>query len=204
MEIKHFWKTVPGWFQHLKTFDLILNEIPDNNFIFVEIGTFMGRSLSYFTVESIIRNKIGKIYSVDTFSGSQEHLDSNSPFFIPELVKDKDFLYNEYTRYTSSIKRYINTIRKQSTDAALDFENNSIDAIYLDAAHDYNSVSQDLESWYPKLKNEKVLLFGDDWTWTTVRKAVTDFATNKKLQIYITEPNEYLVTNEKIHTLARA
>lgn len=195
MTYSHFWTSVPGWFNHVRTFNLILDMIP-NNFVFAEIGTFMGRGLSYFTVESLLRMKSGEIYAIDTFQGSEEHLNENSPHFIPALKEDVNFLLKQYKKHTSDIREYITTIQNESTVAAKSFRDEYFDAIYLDGAHDYKSVLEDLESWYPKLKQDKILLFGDDWDWDTVRRAVEDFVKDKdQLKIFITEPNEYLITN---------
>tara|TARA_B100001093_G_scaffold480772_1_gene510957 strand:- start:392 stop:916 length:525 start_codon:yes stop_codon:yes gene_type:complete len=171
-----------------------------NNFVFAEIGTFMGRGLSYFTVESLLRMKSGEIYAIDTFQGSEEHLNKNSPHFIPALKEDVNFLLKEYKKHTSDIREYITTIQNESTVAAKSFRDEYFDAIYLDGAHDYKSVLEDLESWYPKLKQDKILLFGDDWGWDTVRRAVEDFVKDKdQLKIFITEPNEYLITNLELN-----
>ena len=196
MKYSHFWPSIPGWFGHAATFNLILDMIPNDQFLFAEIGTFMGRGLSYFVVESLIREKTGKIYAIDTFKGSEEHLNEDSPFYIPALKKDPDFLFKKYKEYTKTIQDYIITIQNESTKAAESFEDEYFDAIYLDAAHDYDNVMADLQAWSPKLKPDKFLLFGDDWNWDTVRQAVEDFvADNTELKIFITEPNEYVITN---------
>lgn len=44
-------------------------------------------------------------------------------------------------------------MRKQlSREAVTAFENESLDFVYIDAEHDYNSVREDLNIWWPKLK----------------------------------------------------
>lgn len=171
-----------------------LDRIPDDQFLFVEIGTFLGRSISYFVVESINRNKNGKIYAVDTFDGSSEHLDPSNPSYIKELVEDKDYLYNTYKENIKSIDSYITTIRSTSVEASQQFKDNSIDAIYLDAAHDYDSVLTDLNAWYPKMKQDNLIILGDDWTWETVRSAVVDFSKSNNLTVFLPEHNEYIIT----------
>ena len=42
-------------------------------------------------------------------------------------------------------------IRNYSTLAALDFSNNSVDFVYVDARHDYCGTKEDIEAWWPKL-----------------------------------------------------
>jgi len=46
---------------------------------------------------------------------------------------------------------------KTSVEAAKDFLDGSLDFVYIDAAHDYISVKQDIEAWRPKIKSGGVL-----------------------------------------------
>jgi hypothetical protein len=65
-------------------------------------------------------------------------------------------------------------IRKKSNLAYLDFENNSIDAVYIDGNHSYEAVMEDIKYWSPKVK-EGGLLIGDDYlAFEGVKKAVND------------------------------
>jgi hypothetical protein len=43
-------------------------------------------------------------------------------------------------------------IRELSVSASTLFKDESLDFVYLDAAHDYKNVMNDLEAWYPKVK----------------------------------------------------
>lgn len=43
-------------------------------------------------------------------------------------------------------------IRKRSVQAAKDIANWSLDFVYIDAAHDYRNVLQDMDAWFPKVK----------------------------------------------------
>ena len=56
------------------------------------------------------------------------------------------------------------------------------DVIYIDAAHEYESVKQDL-SLYMKLLNENGMIFGDDYSinWPGVVKAVDELILHKKI-----------------------
>ncbi len=61
----------------------------------------------------------------------------------------------KYQETINRLKKYgnkIKLIRNFSTNAAVEFDNNSIDFIYIDARHDYCGVYEDLSSYYPKLK----------------------------------------------------
>ena len=46
-------------------------------------------------------------------------------------------------------------------NAAKLFQDNSLDFVYIDSAHDYEHTKEDLETWYPKVKKGG-LFCGDD------------------------------------------
>lgn len=51
---------------------------------------------------------------------------------------------------------------KYSVEATKDFENDSLDFVYIDADHFYGTVKEDLEAWGPKVK-EGGILCGHDY-----------------------------------------
>jgi len=48
-------------------------------------------------------------------------------------------------------------IRKSSSDAAKEFEQESVDLVFIDANHSYESVKNDIDLWLPKVKRGGVL-----------------------------------------------
>lgn len=74
--------------------------------------------------------------------------------------------------------------RDYSVNAARNFKDSSLDYIYIDGRHDYAGVKEDLEAWYPKLR-EGGLFAGHDFVpdgiLSTgdfgVQKGVSEFAT---------------------------
>jgi len=52
---------------------------------------------------------------------------------------------------TKDIKNIVK-VRKSSIEAAKDFKDKSLDAVYIDAEHDENSVRSDIKTWRPKVK----------------------------------------------------
>ena len=70
-------------------------------------------------------------------------------------------------------------INKFSADASKDFEDGSLDFAFIDANHQYESVKEDIELWYPKVRSGG-LFCGHDYggrrrSWG-VKKAVDEFA----------------------------
>ena len=63
----------------------------------------------------------------------------------------------QYPEFEQRLKEKINSnvvnfVQASSIEYADLIENNSVDFVYIDAEHDYDSVKQDLSVWFPKVK----------------------------------------------------
>lgn len=81
-------------------------------------------------------------------------------------------------------------IRDMSCNVSENFADNSLDFVYIDADHKYDSVLADIRAWWPKIKSGGILC-GDDYTDSGVEEfgvipAVNDFATANKLKFGLT------------------
>lgn len=79
-------------------------------------------------------------------------------------------------------------IKKYSHDAINDFDDQSLDFVYIDANHKYESVMQDMELWFPKVKQGGLLSghdcidgYAPDSALFGVLSAVTDFCAKHNL-----------------------
>ena len=61
-----------------------------------------------------------------------------------------------------------------SVEASKLYEDGSLDFIFIDGAHDYKSVKEDVEHWFPKLKIGGYIS-GDDYAWPSVSSAVDEY-----------------------------
>jgi hypothetical protein len=156
-------------------FDFIIPLIP-SNFNWVELGSWTGKSASYCVVELVNLNKTGKFYCVDSWEGGEEHTDIN-------IVKNKE-LKNIFLNNIKPIDKYIIPVQSISWDAALNFNDNSLDFCYVDAGHTYECVKNDIAAWWPKIKPGSYF-GGDDYTkgWPGVQKAVQEFGKENNLKI---------------------
>jgi len=84
----------------------------------------------------------------------------------------------------SPIKDKIETIQSISWEAAIHFEDSSLDFCYVDAGHTYEDVTKDLNTWWPKIK-PGMYFGGDDYTkgYKGLQQAVWDFFDPKKIKV---------------------
>jgi SAM-dependent methyltransferase len=168
------WEHVPGWFAHTEVFKKYIEEIPSESTV-VEVGCFMGRSTCYIAELIKKSNKDVKFYAIDTFDGSQTeqcHIDistqltANNSSFLQEYEKHLDYC---------KVSQYVQTIRGTSLNSCNEFDDSSIDIIYVDASHEYSDVLADITAWYPKLKQNGIIC-GDDYNhFPGVSKAVHEY-----------------------------
>jgi len=165
--MKHSYFKIPGWFNYSETYDIIVDQIPDDGKI-VEIGSFLGRSTHYLATSLVNANKENvKIYCVDTFEGSTEHANIKLP-------KDFSSIFRDNLQYFIG-RNMVNVCQGRSDEKRiLDmFEDNSVDYIMVDGAHEYDAVQDDILNWWPKLK-ENGTMVGDDYLLNSVATAVKD------------------------------
>jgi hypothetical protein len=119
----------------------------------VEVGTFKGEFS-----KDIMENWDGTLYMVDVWRplSNEEYLDASN---------HDNFVNGVYGEAMNNIKGFEDRaimVRATSEIASHMFEDNSLDFVYIDANHAYDYVVQDIELWYPKVK-EGGYLCGHDY-----------------------------------------
>ena len=109
----------------------------------VEVGVLEGQNsesaLKYCPIE--------KLYLVDPFKSYHDHV-GNLSNINQNLF---DIIYKRVCERFETDDR-VDIIRKPSVEASRDFEDNSLDFVYLDGNHAEKAVREDLRAWMPKLK----------------------------------------------------
>jgi predicted O-methyltransferase YrrM len=165
--MEHFYnKIISGenWFDFQKLYKEMVEISPDNSH-FVEVGVWKGMSASYMAVEIINSNKNIKFDCVDTW----EFFD----WFTDISKGSYEDIYEIFLKNINPVKDYINVVKKISWEAASDYTNESLDFIFIDASHDYESVKKDITSWLPKLKIGSIIA-GHDYYHNPVFNAVNE------------------------------
>lgn len=167
--MEHFFNKIEGWFSFGELYKNAVYNAKDGD-VFVEVGSWKGRSAAFMSVEIINSGKKIDFFCIDSWSGDKSG-----------GLKGID-TYDKFLDNMKNVLDRIKIIRKLSVDASTDFLDKSIDFIFIDASHDYESVLEDIRHWYPKLKDNGTIA-GHDAHVSDVKKAVEEYAKeiNKKV-----------------------
>lgn len=114
------------------------------NATFVEAGSWKGHSASI--IGKVVKQNGGRLYCIDHWQGNEGTKNV-------DRAQDKDIqAIFEHNMKTLELWDYITAIKSDSVTASAQFDNNSIDFLFLDADHRYQPFMDELKAWYPKLK----------------------------------------------------
>lgn len=132
--MEHYWNKgdVEGYFTWPDFYARIAREVPQGAEI-VELGTCGGMSAACLGVELVNAGKRASVHLVDT---------------------------NDQTVARAALKplagaegvRFVHYAHTLSWDAAAKFADGSVDVVFVDADHAYESVAKDIAAWWPKVK----------------------------------------------------
>jgi predicted O-methyltransferase YrrM len=174
--MEHFYKTLSGenWFNYEEFYRFVIEQLPSESKM-VEVGSWLGRSISYFVVESKNNNKQTHCYCVDIWEPYSEIKDN--PVF------QNGGAYETFISNINPISDSITPIRGKSIEISKTFDDDFFDFIFIDAAHDYENVLNDIKNWFPKLK-KNCIIGGHDYYYTNeVAKAVNDFFGESNIKV---------------------
>lgn len=115
----------------------------------VEIGSYKGRS-----THALLSGCEGTVWAVDPFKDF-----NNNEDYYPEFWKNVGGFKN------------LKVLKMKSEEATKQFEDKSIDMVFIDGGHTYEEVKQDIELWLPKTKK---IICGHDYQGDDVKKAVDE------------------------------
>ena len=121
-----------------------------------QIGLEVGVEYGYFT-EQLLSNWDGKMVCVDYWDKQE-----NDEYNEPVNYKDFSHMLIDFTLRIKKFEDRVLVIKNKSKVASNFFPDEYFDFIFIDANHSYESVKEDLNIWWPKLKS-KGLFSGHDW-----------------------------------------
>lgn len=174
MAIKTY-EDIPGYFDYQEFYKHVVEKFSGGTF--VEVGAWFGRSTAYFAQLIIDSSKSINLYVVDTWKGS-----ANEPGHLNTVANRGGSIYRKFVNNMRElgVDRVITTMEMLSIDAALEFEDASVDMVFLDAEHSYTAVKEDISAWYPKVRTGGILA-GHDYclAWPGVKQAVDELLPSK-------------------------
>lgn len=166
-----------GWnFKH-QIFDDLVEQVRPK--VIIEVGTWKGASALRMARACKRLGLNTKIYCVDTWLGAVEFWTdlSHTPERDLMLVNGYPQIYYQFLS---------NVIHEGFTDMIIPIPNTSAtgakilkhlgvvaDLIYIDGSHEYEDVKSDIDK-YMTLLNWSGVMFGDDYGWADVKKAVDE------------------------------
>jgi len=167
---QHFWHTIFGHFESHDTafYKMMIDRVPGPAH-FVEVGSYYGRSGAYMAVEAANSGKGIQFDCVDTWLGSEEHQQDTA------VIEGK--LFETFTSNMKPAEGLYKPVRMPSVQAATLYEDNSLDFVFIDAAHDYENVKADIIAWLPKVKVGGIL-GGHDFGHPPLNQAVFELLQN--------------------------
>jgi len=171
--MEHFYKNVDSenWFNYEDLYSSIVSKFGTNSH-FVEVGVWKGMSACFMAVEILNSGKNIKFDCIDTW----DYVPTSS-----EIIEEKfNNLFDTFKKNIEPVKDVINIIKSLSWEGASKYDDESLDFVFIDAGHDYESVSKDLNAWYPKIKKGGTIA-GHDYHYDAgVYPAVNEFFFGKE------------------------
>jgi hypothetical protein len=177
------WHDIAGWFTWRSAQEEAVHWFPDGS-CFVEVGTYLGRSVCSLGEVVERSGKTFTVIGVDTCRGSGLEGPRQKDYHGAAVAEGggtfAGLLHKNVVDcgYGDTILLII----ADSVAAARLFGDASLDWVHLDARHDYESLKSDIEAWLPKVKRGG-WLSGDDYDelkWPEVVKAVGDLLPSAK------------------------
>jgi predicted O-methyltransferase YrrM len=151
-----------------------------------EIGVYTGR----YSESLCSKNPNLKLYCIDPWEVYETKADD------PHATDEKQAHYN-YEKTKKRMAKYnCELIKKTSMEAIKDFEPESLDFVYIDANHDYEHVSEDIEAWAKIVKHGGIVSGHDYGHWKDKTK---NLEAKRAVDEYIAKHNKILFLVNKVN-----
>ena len=128
---------IQGWCDFRDFYDLVAQQLQGGD-TFAEIGSWKGQSAVYLAQRLQDLGKRPTVLCIDTFQG--------------DTGTGKEDVFPEFTDNAFFAKARLDAKQMESVSAAEDHDDQSLAGVFIDAAHDYESVVADIAAWLPKVK----------------------------------------------------
>jgi hypothetical protein len=129
-----------GLKSHVAELFWLVEKIKDEKGMIAELGSFMGLSAIFFA------NNFRHVVSIDSWV--EDRIEET----FKEGRRKRWTGVEEIFDHNMRLLKNVSKVKMDSAKAAELFSDGLFEAVYVDAAHDYESVVRDLEAWRPKVK----------------------------------------------------
>ena len=166
-----------NWFGYPSFYD----EVAKKKYkVLVELGTWKGHSIIHLAKKLQKEEYEFELYGVDLFENSLIHQTEGNHYLSNQIPLLWD-IYNANLE-KAQVRHLVKDIKESSWKASEKFKDGSVDFLFIDADHKYESVVKDIKSWLPKMKKGG-MISGHDFHQPTagVKKAVEELIPDYKL-----------------------
>lgn len=171
--VQHVYTNIYGFFNFHRLYRRMVQNAEDGS-LFVEVGCFFGRSTGFLAACIINKKKSIRLHAIDIWPeikvGEKYYEESG-------IGRFNGSMYDMFLVNMGPLLSVIEPKRKGSLEAAKDYEDETIDFLFLDNNHLYEHVIKELEEWYPTVKTGGIIA-GHDYhsrRHRGVKKGVDEF-----------------------------
>lgn len=177
--MKFDYTQIEGWFS-VADKDFVSEIIKHlHNETIIEIGCFKGRSTAVMMPIALKNNC--QYFVIDNFAGGIDPLTEASKIQRKEGAKVMATFMANMKAIGINRSDY-SLYKSDSIAASVYFPDNSIDMVFIDGDHAYESIKKDIETYWQKLKIGGILS-GHDFQNKDVKRAIEEFTDSKGLTI---------------------
>jgi dTDP-4-dehydrorhamnose reductase len=179
--IYHQDKFGENWFTYPNLYSSVVERF-SSGAKFVEIGSWKGKSSAYMAIEIANSDKDIDFCCVDTWQGGEEHQNFDC----------LSSLYETFINNMKPVENYYRYLKMTSLEAVEQFEDNSLDFVFIDASHEYEDVKADILAWIRKVKPGGILAGHDYYVNTTIRLCGVNEAVDECLDKFDTSEDCFI------------
>ena len=174
-----------GWFDYKDIFDEAILKSKDGD-SFIEIGVYMGKSTAYLLSKIKESGKNITLNAIDLFDTSNIYQSEDYPEINYKL---EDIFDSNMAKLNLSPIKY----KGNSNDLHKKFKKESQSMIFIDGSHDFDSVTNDMNNYFPKLKKDGIFAGHDYTNSKQVSDAVNLFSVQNNLPITIRNSSWFMI-----------
>lgn len=155
----------------------------------VEIGVYGGASLLSM-IDVCVKNN-NKVFGIDPWE--KVELFNGKKASDEERDRKRAALKQLRENLVRILKKYkygcVKLMQEFSPQVAHNFQDNSLNLVFVDGSHSYKSVRDDLLAWWPKVKSNGGIFSGHDYGVSAfgVKRAVDEFVKERGLNLRVVD-----------------